>query len=769
MRLIAVITMLMSVLALGAQLLPLPTCYYTYDQISDMLTDYETQYPDLVKKVLIGHSQQDNVPIYALRITQNVDQEQYKPALLFIGQVHAEEVLGVQITMSDIAEILTNHQQPPYSQWLYRLDIWFIPTLNPEGHNVVTARNPVMDTSYRKNKRDNNNNGIFDFDPRVGYDADGVDINRNMSFNWVHGDTLFAPTTTSTPELWDYYRGPAPMSESEVQALDRLCEERRFVYSIVWHSSRTGRLSEKCYYPFNWKQVRPSPDLGFAASIAEGMAATIIKEDGSGSYEPSPNLSRKGATHDWMYQQFGTFQTLIECGTSNLQPDSTLMVNTVLRCSNATRWLLNRALPNSDLPSNSMLMGKITDAVTGEGLEAEIIIEEYHAPWFRPRLSYENGQFYRPLPTGPCTLRVRKQGYFDEVSTVMVNNGNWTRKNVQLTPRQAATLSGRVRSGERDIPALLVIGDVYVDSLSIDGGYVYESFEGEYPITIHAEGYYPYIGTVVLTPGANRQSFQLSPINPVFEEDWEDGLSDWDINGPWVLQEEQSVSGYAITDSWGGYGFYAQNCDVWIQTQNPINLPAGGNCLLSFDSHLYTEYEYDPVRVQISADGEEWTTLWTDSGCQNWWQRIYVDLSEYSGNYYLRFRLTDQSNHVELTDPGWTIDNIRIFSGSAAVSNDDHLSPEIGAFALYPNAPNPFNPSTTISFATAQPSRVKLEIFNIKGQKVRTLVDESLSVGTHRVVWDGSDDQGQGVSSGLYLYRLSAPNYMKTMKMMMLK
>ena len=104
--------------------------------------------------------------------------------MLFIGQVHAEEVLGVQITMSNIGEILSRRMQLPYNQWINQLDMWFIPTLNPEGHNVVTAN---MDTSYRKNKRDNNNNGIFDYSIQVGYDIDGVDINRNFSFNWVHG------------------------------------------------------------------------------------------------------------------------------------------------------------------------------------------------------------------------------------------------------------------------------------------------------------------------------------------------------------------------------------------------------------------------------------------------------------------------------------------------------------------------------------------------------------------------------------------------------
>ena len=130
--------------------------------------------------------------------------------------------------------------------------------------------------------------------------------------------------------------------------------------------------------------------------------------------------------------------------------------------------------------------------------------------------------------------------------------------------------------------------------------------------------------------------------------------------------------------------------------------------MLSFESNLFTEYVYYPVRVQISAYGEEWTALWTYSGRKDWWQRIYVDLSEYSGDYYLRFRLTDQSNHVELTDPGWTIDNIRIFSGSA-VSNDDNISPQIGSCALYPNSPNPVNPSTTSSCANDRPACANLE------------------------------------------------------------
>ncbi len=219
---IATMIILCSVLFLPAFISAiLPTCYYTYDQIYTLLQSHQQSHPDIAKIYTIGYSQQDHIPIYALRISDNVEIDEYEPALLFVGQVHAEEVLGVQTTMANIAEILTYRYQQPYAQWISQLDLWFIPTLNPEGHNVVTEN---LDVSYRKNKRDNNNNGIFDFDPVTGGDIDGVDINRNFAFNWVHGDTLYCPVGDET---YDYYRGPAPMSESEIIGFQQLCEQRK--------------------------------------------------------------------------------------------------------------------------------------------------------------------------------------------------------------------------------------------------------------------------------------------------------------------------------------------------------------------------------------------------------------------------------------------------------------------------------------------------------------------------------------------------------------
>lgn len=91
------------------------------------------------------------------------------------------------------------------------------------------------------------------------------------------------------------------------------------------------------------------------------------------------------------------------------------------------------------------------------------------------------------------------------------------------------------------------------------------------------------------------------------------------------------------------------------------------------------------------------------------------------------------------------------------------------AFALGQNTPNPFNPTTTIDFALPKASNVRVEVFNILGQKVTTLVDEYLSAGFKRVDWDGTDATGRAVASGVYLYKMTAGDFSETKKMMLMK
>ena len=88
---------------------------------------------------------------------------------------------------------------------------------------------------------------------------------------------------------------------------------------------------------------------------------------------------------------------------------------------------------------------------------------------------------------------------------------------------------------------------------------------------------------------------------------------------------------------------------------------------------------------------------------------------------------------------------------------------------LYNAYPNPFNPSTTIRFGLKDNSAVLLEVYNISGGKVKTLLNQQMLAGKHRVVWNGANEQGKRVGSGIYFYRLSTPEYNQIKKVLMLK
>ena len=92
-----------------------------------------------------------------------------------------------------------------------------------------------------------------------------------------------------------------------------------------------------------------------------------------------------------------------------------------------------------------------------------------------------------------------------------------------------------------------------------------------------------------------------------------------------------------------------------------------------------------------------------------------------------------------------------------------------GPPGLAPNAPNPFNASTLIPYRLDADGPVRLEIYNLLGQRVRTLVDEVQAAGAYRVHWDARDGRGVGVAAGVYLVRLHYPGGVQTRRMLYLE
>ncbi|MCP4704754.1 MAG: T9SS type A sorting domain-containing protein [candidate division Zixibacteria bacterium] len=133
----------------------------------------------------------------------------------------------------------------------------------------------------------------------------------------------------------------------------------------------------------------------------------------------------------------------------------------------------------------------------------------------------------------------------------------------------------------------------------------------------------------------------------------------------------------------------------------------------------------------------------------------------------------DGDGYIDLAVAGQGTDMVAVLLNRSSllldvedITDNDKLPRK---YVLEQNYPNPFNPITTIKFALKTASQAKVEVFNLLGQSVRVLVDDELTAGTKQVVWDGLNDAGDPVTSGIYFYRINADKFVDTKKMVLLK
>ncbi len=148
------------------------------------------------------------------------------------------------------------------------------------------------------------------------------------------------------------------------------------------------------------------------------------------------------------------------------------------------------------------------------------------------------------------------------------------------------------------------------------------------------------------------------------------------------------------------------------------------------------------------------------------------DIIDYStsDSMWVRFWFGYPNNNGKYSE--WAIDNVTIMYGDplyTGIETEISLGNLPEAYKLEQNYPNPFNPNTTIRFETPITTNVSLNIYNIKGQLVRSLFNETLNAGRHTIHWDGKDNNEKELSSGIYLYRLEAEDYNITNSMLLLK
>ncbi len=546
--------------------------YHTYDEIRDSLFAWDEQfgnnsnpsdqYPGsgiIYHLEQIGTSTHDGLPFWGVRLSYNADIKEDEPRTLFLGQCHAEEILGVEITMDIISKFLHPEDNPDWAYnmgaLLYFSEIWVVPTHNPEGLRVVHGYeengNWLQDESYRKNKRDVDFDGVFDFLVGIGNDSDGVDLNRNYDFNWNFGDGPYEYDngSGSYQSHFDYYKGEAPFSELEMQAIRDFAFREDFLLSIAYHSSRSGSVSEKVIYSWFWEDAKPAPDLEVINPIGIEIAEKIIREDGGGGYLPVAHGSRKGNAHDWFYSQVGTIQFLIEVGTQNMQPDDIeLIENTIDRNLNGAFFMMNRAIGfiNGALgaPANQVT-GIVTNSNSGAIIEnAQVRILELDGGMLKPRLTDEFGRYRRLLSNGTFTIEVKAEGYNPHLETVTSSSGFISEKNFSLIPKSLFNLNLHLNSPSEYEDEINVefISDLNTYSFILtSGNNTIPLFSDNYEVKFSGQELFSRFISLELEENTTIQ-VNMKYSNMVIDESF-DNLQNWTVlSGSWVNESAKLKS-----------------------------------------------------------------------------------------------------------------------------------------------------------------------------------------------------------------------------------
>ncbi len=752
--------------------------YHTYEEIQSQLEEWDTEfgsntspspaYPGsgiIYHTETIGYSTLDQLPIYAVCLSYNADLENDKPKILFLGQCHAEEIFGVEITMELICRFLNPTPQYPIQNMqaiLQSCEVWVIPTYNPEGLRVVHGYQSdttfIQDVSFRKNKRDVNGNNMFDFIVGVGNDSDGVDLNRNFDLNWFLGDGPYQEDHSGGDyqSHYDYYRGAAPFSESETQAIRDFALEKQFFLSIAYHSSRSGNVAEKVIYPWYWASGKSSADYGTIAALGGGIAGLIPKEADVGSYTPIPSVSRRGNTHDWLYAETGCIQYLIEVGTQNMQPDdSTLVDDTIERNLRGAFHLMNRSFGygQGEFAAESyQVTGIVSDSETGLPIPGSIVdISELTSPVIKPRKTDQYGRYRRLLSPGTVTLNISAKGYYPYTELITPSSVVPLEVDcsLDLLPEYTVTFSVTSPSSSEGPFDLFIEDQFSIDTHTItDGDNDFILPINEYKVQVNSPSTLPQIFSFELTNDTTI-TLDLSQREIFYQESFEDSHEWTVVSGDWVIENDGTFLSQTAL-------LYPQGVSTIIS--EPISVPTGHPLVLNIDWQYEVEWEYDSIMVEIIGNIDTTNFLWNYPKWERHEENVVIETE--SDTIQIGLHL--------ITDTSLRYRGIRLYSVSllsdTTTSNSIDRNEIPSAFSVSPVYPNPFNPMTNIQYHLPYESHVDISIYNLLGQHITTLVSKKQNAGEKHLIWNAGS-----ASSGIYFLQVTTDHHSTTQKLILLK
>ncbi|WP_127794440.1 M14 family metallopeptidase [Agromyces sp. LHK192] len=211
--------------------------------VLEELVDQAAAHPKIAQLKVIGQTHQGQ-DIAAVRVTGKIakqKQEGKRPTTVYVGAQHAREWITPEMVRRLLDLYLDSYgSDPRITKIIDSTELWFVPVANPDGYDHTFGEGNRL---WRKNLRDNDGDGQI-----TG--ADGVDLNRNYPTKWGYDNEGSSPNPVS-----DTYRGPAPGSEPETQALDGLFGDLTPEFLVNYHSA-----AELLLYGLGWQVATPSPD-----------------------------------------------------------------------------------------------------------------------------------------------------------------------------------------------------------------------------------------------------------------------------------------------------------------------------------------------------------------------------------------------------------------------------------------------------------------------------------------------------------------------------
>jgi C1A family cysteine protease len=300
---------------------------------------------------------------------------------------------------------------------------------------------------------------------------------------------------------------------------------------------------------------------------------------------------------------------------------------------------------------------------------------------------------------------------------------------------------------------------------------------GVYSTTVLFDTDSPYLGDV-------RRTVTLAVGGPVVHYAWSlDEDPGWSREGQWGFGQPAGgggqsggpdpTSGYT-GDNVFGYnlnGDYSDNMSEMNLTTNAIDCSGLSIVTLRFQRWLGVEMPlFDHAYVRVSNDGTSWTTVWENEIeiADTEWRPVEFDISALADDQetvYIRWTIgtSDQTN----TYCGWNIDDIEILGYEQGQPPEDETP--VAALAIYPIMPNPFTENAKIMFRARTGGPASAFIYDVAGRIVRTLPLRHCDEGDNTLTWDGLNNHGQRVASGVYLVHVEAAGAKATEKMVLIR